>query len=611
MGRRKINIEPITQERNRTVTFIKRKAGLFKKAHELAVLCQVDVAVIILGHNNTFYEFSSVDTGDLIRHYQSPDLVHDVKEPSDFGDYVKKERVELRKNRRRGGIANKRSLSPSLDDAVERGGLKKHIRSQSQILAGERHSGSISNRRERNSDMEDDDDDDEDDDDEVEEAEGVELASLPTLLNKGSKLAKAARVGVRGTDSGSSPTVNSISNMQSPFVDLKHSGVKSHGRTSGMEMNEGLKFNPLQEHVQRQFHNLYNSKEPRLGTPIIQPQMVNSSFGRSTGSTASGTDLGSKLAINSPMTALRNMLGSATTPSPTGEAPVASSLPPMGADSKLRESGPSKRPILRVEIPTNNSTPPIKTDEDSGLSESNSKSAVNQQNTPSNVMSHALTSSPVIEEKPKTAGMSANGNGFLTNGLGSGFAASPSVPQYFATPLQGQNSSSVLQISNPQNYLMQKQLQFAQLQQQQQMQQQPQQQRQGPQLLLQNQQQQFQPLSRTLRTHIRSDNSQVENSSGPLTGSLPSKFAHDLIVHSPTTSVGGMFQEWPFPQNAASIGRSSSVLPHLQTYQQNPSNGSSGLSPYINVTQTPTSKAFNFGDVTIPSSNQKRAEEKQ
>ncbi|KZW01281.1 SRF-like protein [Exidia glandulosa HHB12029] len=49
MGRRKIEIKSITNERNRSVTFLKRKNGLFKKAYELGVLCSVDVAVIIFG----------------------------------------------------------------------------------------------------------------------------------------------------------------------------------------------------------------------------------------------------------------------------------------------------------------------------------------------------------------------------------------------------------------------------------------------------------------------------------------------------------------------------------------------------------------------------------
>lgn len=90
MGRRKIEIQRISDDRNRAVTFIKRKAGLFKKAHELSVLCQVDIAVIILGSNNTFYEFSSVDTNDLIYHYQNDkNLLHEVKDPSDYGDFHK------------------------------------------------------------------------------------------------------------------------------------------------------------------------------------------------------------------------------------------------------------------------------------------------------------------------------------------------------------------------------------------------------------------------------------------------------------------------------------------------------------------------------------------
>ncbi|CAI4059019.1 hypothetical protein N7582_001266 [Saccharomyces uvarum] len=102
MGRRKIEIEPIKDDRNRTVTFIKRKAGLFKKAHELSVLCQVDIAVIILGTNNTFYEYSSVDMGNLISvHQNNADLPHNVIEPSDYGDYVKKTHVVLNEKKRR------------------------------------------------------------------------------------------------------------------------------------------------------------------------------------------------------------------------------------------------------------------------------------------------------------------------------------------------------------------------------------------------------------------------------------------------------------------------------------------------------------------------------
>lgn len=97
MGRRKIEIEPLTDERNRTVTFVKRKAGLFKKAHELSVLCQVDLAVIIIGNNNKIYEFSSVDTNDLISNYQkfgkSKKNPHESKSHEDYSNYKKKLKI--------------------------------------------------------------------------------------------------------------------------------------------------------------------------------------------------------------------------------------------------------------------------------------------------------------------------------------------------------------------------------------------------------------------------------------------------------------------------------------------------------------------------------------
>lgn len=60
-------------------TFLKRKGGLFKKAHELSVLCSVDVAVIIFGHNKKLYEFSSGDIRETLGKYQyvrSPTPVH-------------------------------------------------------------------------------------------------------------------------------------------------------------------------------------------------------------------------------------------------------------------------------------------------------------------------------------------------------------------------------------------------------------------------------------------------------------------------------------------------------------------------------------------------------
>ncbi|KAI1433833.1 hypothetical protein GGR50DRAFT_458906 [Xylaria sp. CBS 124048] len=84
MGRRKIEIKAIKDDRNRSVTFLKRKGGLFKKAHELSVLCSVDVAVLIFGSNKKLYTFSSSDMRDVVGRYTYHGGPSEHKGPGDF-----------------------------------------------------------------------------------------------------------------------------------------------------------------------------------------------------------------------------------------------------------------------------------------------------------------------------------------------------------------------------------------------------------------------------------------------------------------------------------------------------------------------------------------------
>ncbi|ODN83440.1 hypothetical protein L202_01580 [Cryptococcus amylolentus CBS 6039] len=69
MGRKKIEIRPLTDERNRNVTFLKRKAGLMKKAWELSVLCAADVSIVIFSAVGKAYEFSSKELDEQIERY--------------------------------------------------------------------------------------------------------------------------------------------------------------------------------------------------------------------------------------------------------------------------------------------------------------------------------------------------------------------------------------------------------------------------------------------------------------------------------------------------------------------------------------------------------------
>lgn len=57
--RGKIEMKRIENATSRQVTFSKRRNGLLKKAHELSVLCDAEVAVIVFSQKGRLYEFSS------------------------------------------------------------------------------------------------------------------------------------------------------------------------------------------------------------------------------------------------------------------------------------------------------------------------------------------------------------------------------------------------------------------------------------------------------------------------------------------------------------------------------------------------------------------------
>jgi len=62
MGRGKVQLKRIEDKISRQVTFSKRKGGLMKKANELAVLCDVEVALLIFSDRGRLYEFCSAES---------------------------------------------------------------------------------------------------------------------------------------------------------------------------------------------------------------------------------------------------------------------------------------------------------------------------------------------------------------------------------------------------------------------------------------------------------------------------------------------------------------------------------------------------------------------
>ncbi|XP_057767488.1 truncated transcription factor CAULIFLOWER D-like isoform X3 [Salvia miltiorrhiza] len=70
MGRGKVELKRIENPTNRQVTFSKRRNGLLKKAFELSVLCDAEVALIVFSPSGKAYQFSSHEITRTITRYK-------------------------------------------------------------------------------------------------------------------------------------------------------------------------------------------------------------------------------------------------------------------------------------------------------------------------------------------------------------------------------------------------------------------------------------------------------------------------------------------------------------------------------------------------------------
>nr|AEJ76844.1 MADS20 [Gossypium hirsutum] len=103
MGRGKVELKRIENKINRQVTFAKRRNGLLKKAYELSILCDAEVALIIFSNRGKLYEFSSSNSiADTLERYNR--CTYGALEPGqteietqrNYQDYLKlKAKVEV------------------------------------------------------------------------------------------------------------------------------------------------------------------------------------------------------------------------------------------------------------------------------------------------------------------------------------------------------------------------------------------------------------------------------------------------------------------------------------------------------------------------------------
>ncbi|CAN7008852.1 unnamed protein product [Brassica rapa subsp. trilocularis] len=98
MGRGKIEIKRIENSTNRQVTFCKRRNGLLKKAYELAVLCDAEVALIVFSTRGRLYEYGNNNIRATIERYKKASSdnanTHSVQEIN--AAYYQQESAKLR-----------------------------------------------------------------------------------------------------------------------------------------------------------------------------------------------------------------------------------------------------------------------------------------------------------------------------------------------------------------------------------------------------------------------------------------------------------------------------------------------------------------------------------
>jgi hypothetical protein len=88
MGRKKIQISRINDERNRQVTFTKRKFGLMKKAYELSILCDCEIALIIFNAGNKLFQYASTDMDKILLKYTEYNEPHESRTNTEIMDAI-------------------------------------------------------------------------------------------------------------------------------------------------------------------------------------------------------------------------------------------------------------------------------------------------------------------------------------------------------------------------------------------------------------------------------------------------------------------------------------------------------------------------------------------
>ncbi|XP_075482543.1 agamous-like MADS-box protein MADS1 isoform X1 [Primulina tabacum] len=130
-GRGKIEIKRIENTTNRQVTFCKRRNGLLKKAYELSVLCDAEVALVVFSSRGRLYEYANNSVRATIDRYKkaSSDPSNTVSTSEANTQFYQQEAAKLRRQIREIQTSNRQILG----DGVSSMSLKELKNTESKV----------------------------------------------------------------------------------------------------------------------------------------------------------------------------------------------------------------------------------------------------------------------------------------------------------------------------------------------------------------------------------------------------------------------------------------------------------------------------------------------
>jgi len=134
MGRGKTQMKRIENATSRQVTFSKRRNGLLKKAYELSVLCDVEVALIVFSPRGKLFEFANPSMQKMLERYEKCSEENDTTNTTKKQDakYLKREIANMEETIKILELRQRKMLGKELESCA----LKDLNQLESQVERG-------------------------------------------------------------------------------------------------------------------------------------------------------------------------------------------------------------------------------------------------------------------------------------------------------------------------------------------------------------------------------------------------------------------------------------------------------------------------------------------